>query len=336
MELSKGGEGETTFTGNYAPLWDNTRDLQYGKHWVIKMEAVTRVIHEWKQKLASPYGDITLRVPLQETIHRLRTDGEGINSSGIMRDFQKTFLALIDECVLLDMEIGKVLGELGELRRESVALKSKEDNRILMLHDEILKMKASTSDMDELANSISTKTEDLETELSVAISIAREAENANKDLSAEAKQIKTELSGLQDEIRVLKYEAANWKKRAIDARGEIKYLSFSYNAVELKIKELDEESKLKNDEIAMLTSKLNNANNEIQRITEEKKKEYDMLGGSNVQLRAANEGLKQVVQSKDAKIEELKVSTQEFLNYERLRMSHVVGMLEGKIMTSQI
>ncbi|KAK1302823.1 hypothetical protein QJS10_CPB12g00925 [Acorus calamus] len=41
------------------------------------------------------------------------------------------------------------------------------------------------------------------------------------------------------------------------------------------------------------------------------------------ELQATNEGLKQVVQSKDAKIEVLKVKAEEYLNNERLRMSHV-------------
>ncbi|KAK1301681.1 hypothetical protein QJS10_CPB12g00910 [Acorus calamus] len=92
--------------------------------------------------------------------------------------------------------------------------------------------------------------------------------------------------------------------------------------MKLKREEID---KLRCEKVADLTCKLDALNNEIQRIT----KERDMLEGSNVQLRAANEGLKLVVESKDAKIEELKVKTREYVNYERWRMSNVVGMLEG-------
>ncbi|KAK1268585.1 hypothetical protein QJS04_geneDACA017117 [Acorus gramineus] len=95
--------------------------------------------------------------------------------------------------------------------------------------------------------------------------------------------------------------------------------------MKLKGEEID---KLRCEKVAALTCKLGALNNEIRQIT----KERDMVKGSNVQLRATNEGLKQVVQLKDAKIEELKVKTQEYLNNERLRKSHTVGMLEGRVL----
>ncbi|KAK1302826.1 hypothetical protein QJS10_CPB12g00920 [Acorus calamus] len=93
-------------------------------------------------------------------------------------------------------------------------------------------------------------------------------------------------------------------------------ISEKLKKAEEELDDLKRDMKLKGEEIDKLRGeKVAALNNEIQRITKE--------------LQVTNEGLKQVVHWKDTKIEELKVKAQEYLNNERLRMSHVVGMLEG-------
>ncbi|KAK1269003.1 hypothetical protein QJS04_geneDACA017122 [Acorus gramineus] len=148
-----------------------------------------------------------------------------------------------------------------------------------------------------------------------------EAMSKIEQLSIDNQQMKEEISRLEQSHQASNIEETEGllNKLAVTILVD-EEISEKLKKAEEELDDLKRDMKLKGEEIDKLRcEKVAALSNEIQQITKE--------------LQVTNEGLKQVVQSKDAKIEELKVKAQEYLNNERLRMSHVVGMLEGKVFT---